>query len=187
MPAAISAAQARAASSSFPWGTTASTRPSLAAFLSLMGALVSIICAAVCRPTRRGSRCVPPKPGRMPSCSSGRPSFVPARQQGLHQCCASLTGLAGNVSGALCRPSKASISAVPASLASLAISLERCAGPARPPSVLCQPQQPDGNISGALCRLSMPLRSSKPGTVSGSRHAALARPPVFFPGACSSV
>ena len=47
-------------------------------FLSLMGALVSIIWQAVCRPTRRGRRCVPPKPGRMPSCSSGRPSFVPA-------------------------------------------------------------------------------------------------------------
>ena len=49
-------------------------------FLSLMGALVSIIWQAVCSPTRRGRRCVPPKPGRMPSCSSGRPSFVPAPQ-----------------------------------------------------------------------------------------------------------
>ncbi len=32
---------------------------------------------AFCRPTRRGRRCVPPKPGMMPSCSSGRPRRVP--------------------------------------------------------------------------------------------------------------
>ena len=56
-------------------------------FLSLMGALVSIIWQAVCRPIKRGRRCVPPKPGRMPSCSSGRPSFVPAPQHFLLAIC----------------------------------------------------------------------------------------------------
>ena len=50
-------------------------------FLLSTGALVSIIWQAVCRPTRRGRRCVPPKPGRMPSCSSGRPSLLPAPRQ----------------------------------------------------------------------------------------------------------
>jgi len=38
---------------------------------------VSIISIAFCSPTKRGKRCVPPKPGMMPSCNSGRPRRVP--------------------------------------------------------------------------------------------------------------
>lgn len=40
--------------------------------------LVSIISTAFFSPTARGRRCVPPNPGMMPSCSSGRPKEVPA-------------------------------------------------------------------------------------------------------------
>mmetsp|Transcript_5505 Transcript_5505/g.13639 ORF Transcript_5505/g.13639 Transcript_5505/m.13639 type:complete len:299 (+) Transcript_5505:1838-2734(+) len=76
-PSAMSSAMRRAASSSCACGTTSSTSPSFLAAPSLMGADVSIISSAFCRPTRRGRRCVPPNPGRMPSCSSGRPMRVP--------------------------------------------------------------------------------------------------------------
>lgn len=46
------------------------------------GADVSIISHALGTPTTRGRRCVPPKPGMMPSCNSGRPILaqgVPTR------------------------------------------------------------------------------------------------------------
>mmetsp|Transcript_3313 Transcript_3313/g.8180 ORF Transcript_3313/g.8180 Transcript_3313/m.8180 type:complete len:210 (-) Transcript_3313:386-1015(-) len=52
---------------------TASAIPSAWAFLALTGLLVRIISKPACKPTRRGSRWVPPKPGIMPSWSSGRP------------------------------------------------------------------------------------------------------------------
>mmetsp|Transcript_43085 Transcript_43085/g.129382 ORF Transcript_43085/g.129382 Transcript_43085/m.129382 type:complete len:324 (-) Transcript_43085:373-1344(-) len=76
-PSAMSSAWCLAASRSCSRGTTSSTRPSLAAAGALMGVDVSIISTAFCRPTSRGSLCVPPNPGMIPSCSSGSPSRVP--------------------------------------------------------------------------------------------------------------
>mmetsp|Transcript_6691 Transcript_6691/g.11381 ORF Transcript_6691/g.11381 Transcript_6691/m.11381 type:complete len:340 (-) Transcript_6691:119-1138(-) len=77
LASAISSANLQAASMSCAWGTTASTRPSFRAALSLMSCEVSIISMLFCRPTKRGRRCVPPNPGMMPNCSSGRPKRVP--------------------------------------------------------------------------------------------------------------
>lgn len=77
-PSAMSSACAFAAPSSCPaLDTTPSSSPSLSASASLMGVLVSIIWIAFLRPTRRGRRWVPPNPGMMPSCSSGRPRRAP--------------------------------------------------------------------------------------------------------------
>mmetsp|Transcript_32815 Transcript_32815/g.83865 ORF Transcript_32815/g.83865 Transcript_32815/m.83865 type:complete len:289 (+) Transcript_32815:1540-2406(+) len=55
---------------------TASTSPSFFAWAPFTGLEVSIISTAFFRPTRRGRRWVPPKPGMMPSCSSGSPRLV---------------------------------------------------------------------------------------------------------------
>lgn len=81
-PLATSRAYCLAAVSSCSLGTTASTSPALRALSCLMGCDVSIICMLSCRPTKRGRRWVPPKPGRIPSCSSGRPRRDPAAQDG---------------------------------------------------------------------------------------------------------
>ena len=72
--AAMSPARAIAAASSDCAGTTWSTRPSFSASSAFTGLLFMIISSAFGRPTRRGSRCVPPKPGMTPSWSSGSPS-----------------------------------------------------------------------------------------------------------------
>ena len=55
-----------------------STRPAASASLAGIGSPDRIIGSAFSMPTRRGSRCVPPAPGMIPSLISGRPSRVPA-------------------------------------------------------------------------------------------------------------
>ena len=54
-----------------------STRPYLSASAAGIGSPLRIIGRALSMPIRRGSRCVPPAPGRRPSLISGRPSRVP--------------------------------------------------------------------------------------------------------------
>ena len=56
--------------------TTRSTMPSLCASLAPTGSPAQIISIAFSTPTSRGRRCVPPDPGRMPSFTSGRPTFA---------------------------------------------------------------------------------------------------------------
>mmetsp|Transcript_16115 Transcript_16115/g.29014 ORF Transcript_16115/g.29014 Transcript_16115/m.29014 type:complete len:254 (-) Transcript_16115:363-1124(-) len=57
---------------------TASTRPNFNPSTAPIGVLVMIIWTLLRTPTRRGRRWVPPKPGRTPRVSSGRPSLVAA-------------------------------------------------------------------------------------------------------------
>mmetsp|Transcript_3085 Transcript_3085/g.10132 ORF Transcript_3085/g.10132 Transcript_3085/m.10132 type:complete len:363 (-) Transcript_3085:350-1438(-) len=54
--------------------TTASTAPSASASLADTWRPVTMISAAASAPTSRGRRCVPPAPGRMPRCTSGKPT-----------------------------------------------------------------------------------------------------------------
>src|SRR5439155_18960530 len=53
--------------------TIASIRPWLRAASAPIGSPLTIIWSAFSTPTTRGSRCVPPAPGRRPSLTSGRP------------------------------------------------------------------------------------------------------------------
>ena len=53
-------------------------QPAPCASAALIGVPETIISSAFTAPTRRGSRTVPPPPGRRPSFTSGRPSFAPA-------------------------------------------------------------------------------------------------------------
>ncbi len=57
-------------------GTTSSTSPMRRASFAGMRLPVSIRSRAVCTPRSLGNRCVPPPPGKRPSSTSGRPSFV---------------------------------------------------------------------------------------------------------------
>ena len=69
---------ARAASRNLSGATTASTAPSFNATSALRSAPVAIHSTAVSRPITRGRRTVPPKPGKMPSFTSGKPIFAVA-------------------------------------------------------------------------------------------------------------
>jgi len=44
--------------------------------LALIGSPLVIISSARCAPKMRGKRCVPPAPGKIPSFTSGKPSFA---------------------------------------------------------------------------------------------------------------
>ncbi len=62
--------------------TISSIRPALSASSARIGSPLTIIDRPFSTPTTRGSRCVPPAPGRRPSFTSGRPkraSFTPTR------------------------------------------------------------------------------------------------------------
>ena len=69
-----SRAKATASATTSP-SATLSTIPMALALAASMKAPVVIICSACSTPTRRGSRWVPPAPGRMPSVISGSPSW----------------------------------------------------------------------------------------------------------------
>ena len=69
-----SLAKATAAATTSP-SATLSIRPAAAPLAASMNAPVVIICRACSTPTARGSRCVPPAPGMMPSLISGSPSW----------------------------------------------------------------------------------------------------------------
>lgn len=69
-------ASSTAASSKIVCGTTSSTSPALSACLARSCLPVRIISSAVLTPTSRGSRCVPPDPGKSPNCTSGSPRTV---------------------------------------------------------------------------------------------------------------
>ena len=71
------ATSARAAASRSP-STTRSTIPSVAASLAPTRRPAPMSAMARATPTSRGSRCVPPAPGRMPSFTSGSPTVAPA-------------------------------------------------------------------------------------------------------------
>mmetsp|Transcript_20265 Transcript_20265/g.63033 ORF Transcript_20265/g.63033 Transcript_20265/m.63033 type:complete len:447 (+) Transcript_20265:1579-2919(+) len=80
-PDARASAAATAVRSSACGSTTRSTRP---IFLALSGRRllpVSISGSAACAPMRRGSRCVPPEPGRRPSITSGSARVVFAPEE----------------------------------------------------------------------------------------------------------
>ena len=57
--------------------TISSMRPTFSASSAPIGSPLTIIWSAFCAPTTRGSRCVPPAPGRRPSFTSGRPKRAP--------------------------------------------------------------------------------------------------------------
>ena len=62
--------------------TISSIRPTFRASSAPIGSPLTIIASALGTPTTRGSRWVPPAPGRMPSLTSGRPkraAFTPTR------------------------------------------------------------------------------------------------------------
>ena len=61
--------------------TTSSTRPMLFAFAAATGLPVVIISSAAFTPANRGTRCVPPAPGRRPNLTSGKPTFADAIAQ----------------------------------------------------------------------------------------------------------
>ena len=63
----------RAASRSFSGATTASTAPSFSAASGRFSLPVAIHSTALSTPITRGRRTVPPKPGKMPSFTSGTP------------------------------------------------------------------------------------------------------------------
>ena len=65
---------ASAASRSFSGATTASTAPSFSAASAFLSAPVQIHSIALSTPITRGRRTLPPKPGKMPSFTSGKPT-----------------------------------------------------------------------------------------------------------------
>ena len=74
--ATIFSANATPAAARSP-STISSMRPTLSASSAPIGSPLTIIDSAFGTPTTRGSRWVPPAPGRMPSFTSGRPKRAP--------------------------------------------------------------------------------------------------------------
>ena len=73
-PAIASRTIASAASRSCSGATTASTAPSFSAASALRSLPVQIHSIALSTPITRGMRTLPPKPGKMPSLTSGKPT-----------------------------------------------------------------------------------------------------------------